>query len=161
MLISEFQSELFADYFQFNIQDEVVSGDLSKAWTEEAVERLLAINQGTIGIGTVRDMDVQIYLKIFDSEPELMIDSNAINHINECDLEMSSDNLVIAGSTDYFPEAKRIKIGKGLFRVRVYYSNLEKLSDDRLDGEDSYEIHLWPTDKRTGIKILKNKNASA
>ena len=161
MLINEFQSELFADYFQFYIQDEVVSGDLSKAWTDEAVERLLAINQGTIGIGTVRNMDVQTFLKIFDSEPELINISDSIHHINECDLEMSSDNLVIAGCTDYFPEAKRIKIGKGLYRARVYYRDLDKFSEDGLDGEDSYEIHLWPTDQRTGIKILKNKNASA
>ena len=161
MLINEFQSELFADYFQFYIQDEVVSGDLSNAWTDEAVERLLAINQGTIGIGTVRNMDVQTSLKVFDSEPELINISDSIHHINECDLEMISDNLVIAGCTDYFPEAKRIKIGKGLYRARVYYRDLDKLSEDGLEGEDSYEIHLWPTDQRTGIKILKNKNASA
>ncbi|WP_149304137.1 hypothetical protein [Pareuzebyella sediminis] len=87
--------------------------------------------------------------------------SDSIHHVNECDLEMSSDNLVIAGCTDYLPEAKRIKIGKGLFRVRVYYHDLDKLSEDRLDGEDFYEIHLWPTNKKSGVKILKNKNASA
>ena len=32
---------LFADYFQFYVQDESVEGDLSDSWTKEAVQRLL------------------------------------------------------------------------------------------------------------------------
>ena len=51
---------LFADYFQFYLQDEAASGDLSEAWTVDAVDRLLAVSPGVIGIGTVRNMDVPV-----------------------------------------------------------------------------------------------------
>jgi len=35
--------ELFADYFQFYLQDESATGDLSDSWTEEGVERQLVL----------------------------------------------------------------------------------------------------------------------
>lgn len=157
MLLQEIKTELFADYFQFYLQDESVSGDLSDAWTDEAFERLLAVTKSSIGIGTVRNMDVQTILKVFDTEPTILRQSNSIHQINECDLEMTSEKLVIAGCTDYFPEAKRILIGKGIFRVRIYYKNLDTISEDGLGGEDTYEIHIWPTTTTSGIKILKNR----
>jgi len=34
---------LFADYFQFYLQDESAEGDVSEAWTDEAVARMLAV----------------------------------------------------------------------------------------------------------------------
>ena len=58
--MKSFELALFADYFQFYIQDEAAKGDLSEAWSEEATDRLLAIAPGTIGIGTVRNMEVPI-----------------------------------------------------------------------------------------------------
>jgi hypothetical protein len=38
--------EIFADYFQFYLQDQPVQGNLGDSWTEEAVESLLAIAPG-------------------------------------------------------------------------------------------------------------------
>ena len=46
---SSYRYTLFADYFQFYLQDETVEGDLSDAWTQETVENLLATAPGTIG----------------------------------------------------------------------------------------------------------------
>ena len=51
--------ELFADYHQFYLQDEVADGNLGDSWTPEATDRLLAITEGTIGVGTLRNMKVQ------------------------------------------------------------------------------------------------------
>jgi len=68
--MKSFKLSLFADYFQFYIQDETVTGDLSDAWNEEAVGRLLAIAPGTIGVGTVRNMDVPVVVEIHDHEPD-------------------------------------------------------------------------------------------
>lgn len=141
-LIDEIKLEIFADYFQFYIQDEEVDGDLSDKWTEAAVESLLAITDGAIGVGTARNMDVPVILKIYDSKPESLVEKS-ISKINECDLEVTSNKIVIAGCTDYFPDAKRIQLENGIYRVRIYYMNLNKVSEDGLDGEDFYEIHLW------------------
>jgi hypothetical protein len=60
---------LFADYHQFYLQDELVTGDLSDSWTPEAASRLLAIAHGTIGVGTIRDTTVPVDVEISDTEP--------------------------------------------------------------------------------------------
>jgi hypothetical protein len=161
MMTKEINTELFADYFQFYIQDENVDGNLSNSWTQEAVDRLLALAPGTIGVGTVRNMDVPVTIKVFDREPELINDLDSVGQINECDIETTSDKLVVAGCTDYFPDAKRIDVEKGVYRARIYYGNLDKISEDGLDGDDYYEVHLWPTKEKTDIKIVRSKNASA
>jgi hypothetical protein len=157
--INEIKLELFADYFQFYIQDEKVDGDLSNKWTTETVEQLLATTDGTIGVGTVRNMDVPITIKTFETEPPFLMDNeNAIGQINECDIEVSSGTIVIAGCTEYFRDAKRIKLKNGIYRARLYYGNLDKLSEDGLDGDDFYEIHLWKTDRNQDQKIIKDRH---
>jgi hypothetical protein len=47
--MQRFEYTLFADYFKFYLQDESADGDLSNSWTQEAVDRLLAVAPGTIG----------------------------------------------------------------------------------------------------------------
>src|SRR6202023_3968554 len=87
---------LFADYFQFYVQDETAAGDLSQAWNEEATERLLAIAPGTVGIGTVRNMDVPVTVHVLAQEPD--DDSPKWDHVVEAGLDVASGRMVIAGS---------------------------------------------------------------
>jgi hypothetical protein len=134
--------KLFADYFQFYIQDEAADGNLSEAWTNEAVSRLLAVAPGVVGIGTVRDMDVPVSVEILDNEP--CTDLDRWDLIVECTLEVKSFNLVIAGCTDYFPDAARIPISPGIYRLRACYAGLTSVSEDGLEGNDCYQIQLWP-----------------
>jgi hypothetical protein len=79
----EFHFELFADYFQFYLQDEQASGDLSDSWSPDAVKNLLAFAPRTIGVGTVRNMTVPVTVEIRETEPSNE-DFNAWDHINEC-----------------------------------------------------------------------------
>jgi hypothetical protein len=136
-----FEFRLFADYFQFYLQDEGAELDLSESWSEEAVGRLLAIAPGTIGIGTVLNMNVPVVVEVAENAPE--DDASEWDQINECDLEVSSGRVLIAGCTDYFPDAARIELSPGTYRARVYYGKLNTLSADGLDGQDRYKIVLW------------------
>ena len=137
-----FEFTLFADYFQFYLQDESSSGDLSDSWTQEAVDRLLAIAPGTIGVGTVRNMKVRVTVEIEDEEPAE--DLALWDQVNECSIDVPSGRLVVAGCTDYFPDAPRIELQPGPYRARICYRNLDKLSlsADGLEGDDSYRIVL-------------------
>lgn len=156
----EINLELFADYFQFYIQDEEVEGNLSDSWTDHANRILLATTTGTIGVGTVRNMDVPVTLKLFETQPDYLPDpGNTIGQINECDIEISSGKLVIAGCIDYFPDAKRISLENGIYRARIYYANLDTISEDGLEGDDYYEIHLWKTEKRQELEVIKDRIA--
>ncbi|HZN01497.1 MAG TPA: hypothetical protein VFB70_18985 [Pyrinomonadaceae bacterium] len=145
---------IFADYFQFYLQDEEVEGDLSDAWTEEAFNNLLAVVPGTIGVGTVRNMNVPVTVEILESEPLEELDK--WDHVNECDIEINSGRLVIAGCTDYFPEAERIEVEPGSYRARIYYGDLDALSEDGLDGDDHYRIALWKSEPK-GVRVVKRR----
>ncbi len=147
---------LFADYFQFYLQDEEAAGDLSDSWNEDAVTRLLAVAPGIVGVGTVRNLGVPVTLEVLPSKPPL--NGNAYDHIVECSLLVRSQKLVIAGCTDYFPEAERIPVVPGTYRVRVCFSGLALLSEDRLEGEDQYHLQLWPS-PMADITVIKQRAA--
>ena len=147
---------LFADYFQFYLQDESADGNLADGWTEEATNRLLAVAPGSIGVGTVRNMNVPVTIEILEATPPL--DAERWDHITQCSIEILSGNLVIAGCTDYFPDAKRIHVSPGTYEVRVSYGALDTLSDDGLDGDDHYRVQLW-LGHAAPVKILKNRVA--
>ena len=151
-----FEYELFADYFQFYLQDESAEGNLGDSWTDEAVTRLLALAPGTVGVGTVRNMNVPVTVEVLDAEPDSDLDS--WDHVTECSLEVATGRIVIAGCTDYFPDAARIEAKPGTYRVRVSYGSLDTLSEDGLDGNDRYRVQLW---QATAIEpcVLKQRAA--
>ena len=148
--------DIFTDYFQFYIQDESVDGINGKSWTPDACKRSLAVEKGTVGIGTVRNMDAGVAVEIHKAMPEQ--NYIAWDYVVECGLEVPSGYLVIAGCTDYFPDAKRIKLPKGQYRVRVYYGAQNDISEDGFDGNDHYLIKIWPSTDAS-IIIIKQRSA--
>lgn len=154
MLKEKYEFELFADYHQFYLQDEKADGDLSDRWTEQATSDLLALAPQIIGVGTVREMNVPATIEIHDSEPKE--DAISWEQINECSIEIPSGKIVVAGCTDYFPDAARILVEPGTYRARIYYGDLDTLSEDGLDGNDKYKIALW-RDEAVEPKVLKRR----
>jgi hypothetical protein len=152
--VKSIELSLFADYFQFYIQDEAVTGDLSEGWDADATARLLAIAPGTMGIGTVRSMDVPVVIEIHDDRP--FEDSGEWDHVVEASVELMSGRVVIAGCTDYFPDATRIDVPPGCYLARVSYGGLNSLSEDGLRGDDHYRIQLWPG-APSEVRVIKER----
>lgn len=148
-----FEFDLFADYFQFYLQDEGVEGNLAESWTKEAVNRLLALAPGTIGVGTVRNMNVPVVIEVAENEPAEH-DHDCWDQVNECSIDVPSGRIVVAGCTDYFPEARRIEVAPGSYRARIFYGDLNSLRENDLEGDDHYRVVLWPSDPGP-LKILK------
>lgn len=146
--------ELFADHFQFRLQDESADGNLEESWTEDAVARLLATAPCTVGVGTVRNMAVLVALEVLETEPQADLD--AWDHVVECSLDVPSGRIVIAGCTDYFPDAARVEVAAGAYRARVSYGSLDSVSEDGLNGDDRYRVQLWPGDA-ADPRILKQR----
>lgn len=139
----KFQYNIFADYHQFYLQDDDQSfGDLSQAWTDEATNRLLAVAPHVIGIGTVRNTTVPVAVAIHDSRP--VIDHADWDHITTASLQIDTGKIVIAGCTDYYPDAARIEVKPGVYEAIICYGGLASLGPDGLDGKDSYHVHLFP-----------------
>ena len=138
-----FQYEIFADYHQFYLKDDDLSfGDLSEAWTQEATDRLLAVAPHVIGVGTVRNTTVPVSVVVHESQPKDSPDE--WDHITTASLRIDTGRIVVAGCTDYYPDAARIEVAPGVYEVVICYSKLGSLSENGLDGEDSYHVHLFP-----------------
>jgi len=148
---------VFADYFQFYIQDEGVDGSLAEAWSDQAVQDHLAVTHGTVGIGTARNMEVPVTIEVLTAEPPLAVEH--WDHVVEAGIEIASGRLVVAGCTEYLPTAPRISLAPGQYRARVHYGGLDSLTDDGLDGDDHYHIALWPA-PMVGVTILKRHRPS-
>jgi hypothetical protein len=140
--MSQHNFNLFADYFQFYIQDESVGGSLADAWNEEAFNRMLAIAPGVVAVGTVRNTHVPVSIEILDSAPPLNLDD--WDHVVECTILIKNSSIVVAGCTDYLPEAARVDIAPGIYRVRIGYAGLTTVSADILTGNDRYSLQFWP-----------------
>ena len=150
--MKQYELELYADYFQLYLQDEQAEGDLSDSWTNEACTRMLALAPGTVGIGTLRNVDVNVLLEIHESEPPL--NQNDWDHIAECGLSVPSGKIVIAGCTDYFPDAARIPTEPGHYRVRLCSGRFETITTEWEPADDLYRVQLWP-DSREEMKVIK------
>ncbi|CAA0097217.1 Uncharacterised protein [BD1-7 clade bacterium] len=154
--MEEFELELFADYHQFYLQDdEAGKGDLGDAWSEEATERLLAVSSYAIGIGTVRNMDVQVFVKICEKEPSINIKN--WDHVVISSIECETGKLVVAGCSDYFPDAQRIELSPGHYQVLACYKGLETISEDGLDGDDQYYLFIYPGHAQD-VKVIKSRS---
>jgi hypothetical protein len=152
MLIRKLDFEIYADYNQFYLEDETASHDTSDIWTKETVERMIAVSEKLVAIGTARYRTVPVSIEFHDSEPTLKLEK--YSRVNECSLEAASNKLILSGCTQYLPDAARIDIKPATYRVRVLYGNAEIVTDD-WEGEDFYVLQLWKDDEMKEVKTLK------
>jgi hypothetical protein len=152
--IQTYALRLFADYFQFYLQDDELDvGDMSEAWTHDATSRMLAVVPRAVGICTGRNFDVDVALVVATVEPPF--DPLEWDNVVEADLEIQTGRLVIAGCTDEFADAFRVEVPRGNYRVRASAKNLASIQPNRIDGQDSYEVSVWPSEP-LGIRIVKH-----
>jgi hypothetical protein len=146
---------MFAEQYQFYLFDSAADpGELSVFWDEESKERMLLISDRILGIGTVRHLDVPVEVEILGKEPE----SEALDdydQVFQCSLKLPSGALKVSGATEDVYEAKRIEVAPGIYGVRVYWGALSEVDEEGFEGEDFYKITLWPTDKPTEYRELK------
>lgn len=154
----KYKFELFADYFQFYLQDEQSKGDLSSSWTEQAVSDMLAVAPGIIGVGTVTFRTVPVEVKVLKSPPTDNFER--WSQVTEASLETPSGHIIIPGCTDYFPDAARIIVEPGIYRTRIYYGGLDSVDKSCLEGSDRYEVVLWLDTKVAEPKVLKKWKAA-
>lgn len=144
---------MFADYHQFYLQDELAETDTPNDWGEQLTTNLIAVDQAIVGISTARNKTVPVRIDLLATRP-VGDDFDNWDHVAEASLEISSGQIVISGCSDYFPKAKRLSIEPGCYRVRAYYGGLNTLNWNSLEGDDHYQVVLWP-DGYKPIQILK------
>jgi hypothetical protein len=152
MISDKLSYQVFADYFQFSLEDENREFDELPYWDDATIERMLIVQPGCVYVGTARNMTVPVEVEILDQAPPL--DIQQWDKVNECSLEIASGRLVVLGN-DYYPEAPRIDVAPGLYHVRLLYAGLDTLDESGLEGDDHYHVQLWPTNKAMPVTVVK------
>jgi len=153
MKVAKYRLKFYTSYRQFYIADREsdLSTDSLKFWTQEASESRLAIEEGVLGIGTECYGLVKATL-IIQSEENLDFDPSIYDHIVEGSLKVSSGYLHVLTCPDMDVELK-VKLDPGIYRVRVYSSNLSSVEGD--EGDDFYRLEVWPNEYQERKVIVK------
>lgn len=156
--MKKYALKLQAEYHQFYVQDDDIDkGNLSESWSPEASDRLLAVAPFAIGIGTVQDSEVSVFIEVHASRPQLNL--NEWQQVNICSLKVETGSIVVAGCTDYFPDAYRIAIESGTYEAIICYRNLDQVSDIPDQSKDSYHLFLYPGFERPA-EVLKSRGCA-
>ncbi|HEY9879047.1 MAG TPA: hypothetical protein V6D29_11355 [Leptolyngbyaceae cyanobacterium] len=141
MLIESRKQRLYASHHQFYVEDQEYPGDTGDPnfWTEDAFKDLLAISEGTIGIGTGTYGSVDVTTEIHDSKPPL--DLEVWDHVTEASLMLKSGTLQVIGCLEETGETFQVQSGS--YCVRCCHANLDQ-SDEFGEGSDWYLVQLWP-----------------
>ncbi|MFC5769990.1 hypothetical protein [Thauera sinica] len=140
-IMPRYDFELYADCFQFHIQD--VSADADQlGWSDEALARQLAVAPGVVGVGTVLNDMVAVSLDLVDESPPLSLD--CWDHVVECSMSVQSGRILAAGWLGDSPDATHIEVKPDTYRVRVSYSVLDPSSETGLKEKGRYLLQLWP-----------------
>lgn len=147
--------DVFADHHQFYLMDTASEADTSKFWDDREFLDMLATGSGMLGVGTARNTFVPVTVRVTDSEPEE--DPARWDHVMEASLAVPSGELMVLGPSESRHDAAHIGVEPGDYRARVHYRGLDSVSAGGLEGEDAYEVTLWPGTK-TATRVLKRSS---
>jgi hypothetical protein len=149
---------LFADYFQFVVMDETSEDDFSEIWGEGDLHRMLAVGRSAVCPGTLRNIDVEVEVHVAEKAPDISID--AFDHAAEASLSVPSGLLVIMGCTGHLPDAPRIEVAPGSYRLLFLVTGVATVKNEWEPAEDKYIVYLWPGASREA-RLLKHWRADA
>lgn len=147
---------VFADFFQFVLIDELADADLSVVnWNDEAMRNMLLPGEGIVCFGTLRNVDVPVEIHVVESPPE--IDWEKFDHAVEAPIIFSSGRVAVMGCADYLPDAAKLEITPGSYRLLYMISGSDSINNEWEPADDLYSVYLWPSEFRPSklIKALK------
>ncbi|MBL8523965.1 MAG: hypothetical protein JNN20_09770 [Betaproteobacteria bacterium] len=150
---------VFADYFQFVLMDEKSEDDFSAIWTDEALDRMLAVGSDAVCPGTLRNVDVRVEIEVLSAPPA--VDLAKWDHAVEASLNVPSGKLVVMGCTDYLPAAKRIEVKPGNYQLLSLASGIDSIQTEWEPADDVYRVYLWLGEPRAPNLIKKWQRADA
>lgn len=150
-----FHFQLAADHYQWYLEDANAAAETAAApdfWDAVAMQDAMANARDMVSLGTPRWGNVVVSIAVRENAPG--DDLSAWDHVVDAAIETASGELVVAGCTEPREGAERIKLAPGTYRLRAYYGNLDVEDPDAIEGDDFYNVALWPGEwrERTVIK---------
>jgi hypothetical protein len=132
--------QVFADYHQFYIQDGGINPPAPEDWTEEDIANRCKAENNVVVVCPLRNMTVAVAVELHDSEPKAEKDLS--DHVVECSLDLPTGHLQVHECTGGTVMDWRVPAGS--YHVRLSFAGLKSISENGLEGDDSYKIELWP-----------------
>lgn len=146
----EYEFRLFADYKQFFLMDDEELPDYPSDITPLDCSNMAKVAPYIVGVYTARPTTVPVVIRIDDSDRGVNLEE--WDHVVQCGIDIPSGKLVVTGCGDYLPDAQRLEMELGTYRVRICYGNLDTVNG--LDGDDYYVVNLWQG-RRRKLQVLK------
>lgn len=143
---SSHRLSIFADYFQFLVVDIESKDDFSTLWTDEAVERMVAVGDTAISLGTLRNVEVEVEIHVVDELPNLPL--VGYDHVSEGSFESPTGLLAVMGCADFLPDAYRVDLPRGSYQFVYLVRGVDSITDEWSPASDLYILYLSPGDKR-------------
>ena len=143
---------IFADYFQFIIQDENSKDDFGTLWNDDAVASMVAVGETALSLGTLRNVDVAVAIHVVDGPPEIQLED--FDHAVEGSFASPTGRIAVMGCTDFLPDASRLEVKSGSYRFIYLVSGARTIQTEWEPADDLYELYIWPAE-RLALHLLK------
>ncbi len=141
MLTKEFM--LFADTFQFWIQDGETDDVLPVHWEPEDEDNMALVANRVIAVRTARELDVPISLEVMDAPPRDDEPLEDWDHVVQCTLDVESGKLLITATSEDLYSAQNVLVTPGLYGLRIYFGALDQIDSEGFEGDDYYKVKVW------------------
>jgi len=121
-------------------------------WSEEAYENRIGAYENMIVVYPESYGHIKGELLFLDNKNE-EINFNSYDHIAEGALNVDSGHLQILDCPNSSVEMSFI-VSPGIYRVRIYFSNMQGYDSDEEEHDDRCRIEIWPS-LELGCKVLK------
>ena len=139
--------------------DEKSEDDFSTIWTDEALDRLLAVGINAVCPGTLRNVDVTVEIEVLNAPPS--VDLTKWDHAVEASINIPSGKLVVMGCTGYLPDSTRIAVKPGSYQLLSLAGGLETIKTEWELADDLYRVYIWPGMSRTPNLIKRWQRGDA
>ncbi|NOT51043.1 MAG: hypothetical protein HOP10_07175 [Chitinophagaceae bacterium] len=154
-----FNLDFYSSYNQFFIFDKNISFDSTEEmWTDQAFLDRLSMLPGRLSVGTACYGTVRAELRLLDN-PSNKNDFNDYDHVVEGSINIKSGIIQIIACMANEPELE-ISVDPGVYRIRIYSSNLGSVIGD--EGDDFYLLEIWKQNftDRLVLKRMKGSNGN-
>lgn len=154
MQTAKYKLDFYTQYNQFYLFDKNSPGRTGDDgfWTNEAFDERLAVEEGILGVGTQSYGHIKADLILLKQENKTTIYTH-FDHVVEGSIEIKSGFFQIVDCPNSKVELE-LQLKPGIYRAKIYSSNLRGTISDENEGKDHYLIEIWP-DSYIDRKVLK------
>jgi putative RNA 2'-phosphotransferase len=143
--------QVYADYYQFYVQDVESTCDTSVIWDDPAsTENGVVVGDGLIAVSTKRYETVPVRVEWYHADPGFMWEG--IDRVSECGIVVTT-TLGVGMPISISPLNHIEFITPGTYDVRVMAWGFNTVVSD-FDGGDHYIVQLWPAQELRALTHL-------